>query len=624
MFSPCGIASSYDMLRSYETEFPHPGPNAGPAMTPLSARKAAGRSKPAVEALAEVRGALARIIPRHETETGATRAVALGLDRAAGRLAHRLTQGPDAPAIVVILGATGTGKSKLFNTLAGAVVSKSGFIRPTTNHPVLLASEHHVGFLSDPGCVPGYEIVRLGASSAVADMEREGRLLLLAASGRDDNLVLADTPDFDSVRADNRRASLDLLERADAVIFMTDTLKYADQAAWDVLDSIKDHGREALLVLNRERNPESRTDFQYRLQRAGLDRPLLGIRERPDLGDDDLLPASDPAVRGIRDHLTRWSGPDRQRLVMTEAARDWGDVRHLLNDRLLPDLRQAQGEMADLAAMLAVETESAGQTLGPRLAVAISGELKASLIQQIQSLFLKWDLMRYPRRVLGLPYRLMRDKVLAPMGMATAGGPAAGLDREIDRLFSANQETLAGVLADYNHRVRQRFAAGPVGRGLMEQPGFPDLAMTPEMVREDYRRLREDLEAWVGEQARELVKGLGLGEKMTFYLAQAVSLGLFISIQVHTGGGFSLFDGVLDGVAAPLLAKLTGQALSREKVRAFETESARRHLGGCLDTIRRQEARYREFLAGGAEGIAAVEDLSKAAARLRQAMEALS
>ncbi|MFZ1285676.1 MAG: GTPase domain-containing protein, partial [Candidatus Phosphoribacter sp.] len=46
----------------------------------------------------------------------------------------------DAPLLAVVGGSTGAGKSTLVNSLVGAVVSKSGVLRPTTRSPVLV---HH-------------------------------------------------------------------------------------------------------------------------------------------------------------------------------------------------------------------------------------------------------------------------------------------------------------------------------------------------------------------------------------------------------------------------------------------------------------------------------------------------
>jgi hypothetical protein len=142
-------------------------------------------------------------------------------------------------------------------------------------------------------------------------------------------------------------------------------------------------------------------------------------------------------------------------------------------------------------------------------------------------------------------------------------------------------------------------------------------------VRTEYRAVREDLELWVKQQAQELVKGLNVGEKMTFYLAQTVSIGLFISIQVHTGGGFSFLDGLLDGALAPILSKLTGHALSREKVKAFEIQAQNRHLEGCRKIAADQVKKYMDYLKEPEAGLAAAGGLTLAVSELERAFESL-
>ncbi|HEX7195958.1 MAG TPA: dynamin family protein, partial [Candidatus Limnocylindria bacterium] len=102
-----------------------------------------------------------------------------------------------APLVVVLLGSTGSGKSSLFNALAGRDVSPSGVLRPTTRRPVALA--HPDDATQD--LLPGLS-------------EREALDLIVDdAIGR--GLVLVDAPDFDSVELANRALAVELLEAAD-------------------------------------------------------------------------------------------------------------------------------------------------------------------------------------------------------------------------------------------------------------------------------------------------------------------------------------------------------------------------------------------------------------------------
>jgi energy-coupling factor transporter ATP-binding protein EcfA2 len=558
--------------------------------------------------LEKLQQALAAVNPLHEGPDGPIRARLSHTGRLAERLLDRLEWGPQAPLLVAVLGATGTGKSKIFNTLAGRPISPSGYRRPTTMAPVMLWAQGLGGGMERPRLFPG--VVKRATSPPASFQPDQDRELVIVTVGLPglDRTALVDTPDFDSVLEKNRRMALELFERADAVVFVTDSAKYADQASWDYLDRIRDTDKPALLVINRLKSTLSLEDFRRRLMEAGLDRPLVGLAEEPGLADADPLPERLTGLADIRNQLAAWQRA-RTDLLAGAAGRLFGDLTIELNEGLAPELATAREEVDHLTEALARSANRTAEELGPRLGVAISTELRRDLIGRIQSLFLKWDLLRYPRRIMALPFTLVRDKVLVPWGLMAADSPKESLQREIDRLFEANREALAASVQELGAEVTEQWAARTVGRGLMVRDDWAGLALSSEDIRQRYALIRADLESWVQGEAQTLVQGLNLGEKMTFYLAQGVSLGLFISIQVHTGGGFSFVDGVLDGVLAPILSKLTGAALSRDKVKAFETRAAEKHLSACRDMIHEQARAYSDRLNQAGRGLMALDAL---------------
>ncbi len=158
-----------------------------------------------------------------------------------------------APLLVVLLGSTGSGKSTIFNSLAGKPLSPSGLLRPTTRKPVALIhpddaiDTEHLELVRDPAAPKG--------------------------------LVLVDSPDFDSVELANRDLALDLLEEADLVIFVTTVTRYADQVPWQVLERARQRGVPLLTVINRL--PE---DEKEQADVIADYRSLLGSRQLLDSG----------------------------------------------------------------------------------------------------------------------------------------------------------------------------------------------------------------------------------------------------------------------------------------------------------------------------------------------------
>jgi energy-coupling factor transporter ATP-binding protein EcfA2 len=119
--------------------------------------------------------------------------------------------------IVVLAGGTGSGKSSLFNQLAGAQYSPAGVLRPATREPhACVWGMDGAGPLLDwLGIEPRRRYAR---SSALEEGER-------ALTG----LLLVDLPDHDSVTSGSSEVSR-LVAQADLMVWVLDPQKYADAA----------------------------------------------------------------------------------------------------------------------------------------------------------------------------------------------------------------------------------------------------------------------------------------------------------------------------------------------------------------------------------------------------------
>jgi hypothetical protein len=120
--------------------------------------------------------------------------------------------------IAVLAGGTGSGKSSLFNQLAGAQFSPAGVLRPVTREPhaCVWGMEGAGPLLDWLGIEPRRRYAR---SSALAEGER-------ALTG----LLLVDLPDHDSVMAGGSAEVNRLVSQADLMIWVLDPQKYADAA----------------------------------------------------------------------------------------------------------------------------------------------------------------------------------------------------------------------------------------------------------------------------------------------------------------------------------------------------------------------------------------------------------
>src|SRR5215203_3173752 len=200
-------------------------------------------------------------------------------------LLPRLAQ-MDAPALIVVGGSTGAGKSTLLNSLVGSVVSPAGVLRPTTRAPLLAFHPDDLEWFQSPRVLPG--LPRASGGEA-----QPGTLQLAPTQSLTPGLALLDSPDIDSVLAENRALANQLLAAADAWLFVTTAARYADAVPWEFLRAARDRGTALCVVLNRvpaDADREVPAHLRQMLRDEGLgDAELLVVPEVSLEGD--LLPA---------------------------------------------------------------------------------------------------------------------------------------------------------------------------------------------------------------------------------------------------------------------------------------------------------------------------------------------
>src|ERR687895_77356 len=205
----------------------------------------------------------------------------------------------DAPALIVVGGSTGAGKSTLLNSLVGSVVSPAGVLRPTTRAPVLAFHPDDLEWFEGARVLPG--LPRASGGEA-----RPGTLQLAPTDSLPEGLALLDSPDIDSVLAENRALAGQLLAAADGWLFVTTAARYADAVPWEFLRAARDRGTALSLVLNRvpeDAGREVPADLRRMLQDEGLPEADVLVVPETSLAED-LLPASALApVRAWLDDL---------------------------------------------------------------------------------------------------------------------------------------------------------------------------------------------------------------------------------------------------------------------------------------------------------------------------------
>ncbi|MEU0075408.1 YfjP family GTPase, partial [Streptomyces sp. NPDC006332] len=189
------------------------------------------------------------------------------LDEAAAR--RRLS---GQHTVVAIAGATGSGKSQLFNTLAGVAISETGVRRPTTAAPIVCSWSDGAAPLIDRLGIPG-RLRRRPLQSPQAEEQLRG-------------LVLVDLPDHDSAAVQHREHVDRILKLVDAVIWVVDPEKYADAILHErYLRPMAGHAEVMFVVLNQiDRLPGEATEQVLDDLRRLLDEDGIALGEHGEPG----------------------------------------------------------------------------------------------------------------------------------------------------------------------------------------------------------------------------------------------------------------------------------------------------------------------------------------------------
>lgn len=213
------------------------------------------------------------------------------LDEAAAR--RRLS---GRHTVVAIAGATGSGKSTLFNALAGVTISETGVRRPTTAAPI--------------GCS-----WTDGAAGLLDRLGIPGRLRRRPLQGPDLNtlegLVLIDLPDHDSAVGEHRAHVDRILGLVDAVIWVVDPEKYADAMLHErYLRPMAGHAEVTFVVLNQvDRLPGDAADQVLDDLRRLLDEDGIALGEHGEPGATVLALSAltGDGVEELRDSLGQFT-----------------------------------------------------------------------------------------------------------------------------------------------------------------------------------------------------------------------------------------------------------------------------------------------------------------------------
>jgi GTP-binding protein EngB required for normal cell division len=183
--------------------------------------------------------------------------------------------------VVALAGATGSGKSSIFNAWSGTTLATVGVRRPTTAHAMASSwGDESAEDLLDWLQIPRRHALETDPAMAAAL----------------DGLVLLDLPDHDSTEVDHRMEVDRLVQLVDMLIWVVDPQKYADAAIHDrYLKPLSQHSDVMMIVLNQvdklsmSQREQCLKDLRRLLSSEGLDSvPVVATSAATGEGIDGL------------------------------------------------------------------------------------------------------------------------------------------------------------------------------------------------------------------------------------------------------------------------------------------------------------------------------------------------
>ena len=481
----------------------------------------------------------------------------------------------DAPALIVVGGSTGAGKSTLVNSLVGAVVSPAGVLRPTTRAPVLACHPDDVRWFEDDRVLPGLPRVTGGSGGP-------GTLQLVPTPALPEGLALLDSPDIDSVLAENRALANQLLAAADGWLFVTTAARYADAVPWEFLRSARERGTVLSIVLNRVPGDADR-EVPAHLRQMLADERLgdSDVLVIPEVSlADDLLPAD--ALWPVRAWLDGLAMDAQARVAL---------VRRTLRGALasLPvraaAVERAAVEQLSAAAELRAEADAAYAEALREVEAALRGGslLRGEVLARWHEVVGTGDVMRALETRVGW----LRDRLKSVM----TGAPAA--DAELKLAVENRVEAVVRTAAERaSERTARAWRDRVPGRALLERA--PELERASSGLEE---AAAEEVRAWQG-VVFDLVREEGASKRATARLASlgvnGAGLTVMLAVFAHTGGltgGEIVVAGGTSAVGQKVLEAIFGD----QAVRTLAAR-AREDLIERVDRLLRAEAKRFDVL----------------------------
>ncbi|MGB3955499.1 MAG: GTPase [Brooklawnia sp.] len=410
--------------------------------------------------------------------------------------------------IIALAGATGSGKSSLFNAISGTRLAEPGLKRPTTSKAMASywGSELPTDLL-DWLDVPRRHLVR-GDDPGL------------------NGLILMDLPDHDSTETAHRLEVDRLVQLVDMLVWVVDPQKYADAALHNnYLKPLADHSDVMLVVLNQadrlstDQLRQAMRDLRKLLDSEGLgDAPVVAASALTGMGVESLRKTIAAAVKGKRVAADRLSS----------------DVA-----RAAHDLRDAYGAAQVPQKVPDARARQLNQSLAEAAGVDIVRDAVAQSMRHRGTLATGWPVTAWLSRFRPDPLRMLHLDTALP-------GRRRRKSRELEPVqVQRTSLPTAGGVQKARVDTALRGLAGDAAKGL--PPRWAEVVREATVAHRDV--LADELDQAVATTDLAMDRGQGWWKAVTV-------LQWLVFIVAVVGGGWLLADLVLAYLQLPTLPRV--------------------------------------------------------------------
>jgi hypothetical protein len=383
--------------------------------------------------------------------------------------------------LVAVVGGTNTGKSMIFNQLAGANVSRVSHIACRTKHPICLVPRDFLRNRQPARVFPGFQ-VRPWKSDGDTLTEDSEHLLFIRedTEGRQPpNLLLLDTPDIDGCFKEHWDRAQLVRQAADVLVGVLTDQKYNDEAVRRFFREAGEADKPVILVFNMVDWPGKRDrceDWlrQFRLE-TGIEPLHVYAAPRDERAGEELrLPfhALSPGATDPRADLADLQFEKIEIRTFRGALRQVLDNDHGL-PRFLGEIQQKSEEYAQVRTW--IKRATSNKIDMPSVPSHVIMDELWRWLEPHRTRFDRW--VHKPYTWLGKkllqPFRQPPEKLVEDYKKNEGDALVRGLERtigELDRARDVGNETLRSELLELLGGVQRKEMFAEVRRRHAELP----------------------------------------------------------------------------------------------------------------------------------------------------------